>query len=86
MVKPPKLNKVRSMRFDLTTPYRLLVRRPGSAKFLRATGRWTKKVEMAFSFPNTINAIHTCLSHGLREIELVFHYEGSEQCVRLECA
>jgi hypothetical protein len=75
------------MRFDLAAPYRLLVRRPGTMKFLRATGRWTKKVESAFSFPNTINAVHTCLSRGLHEVELVFHYGGAdEHSVRIECA
>jgi hypothetical protein len=75
------------MRLDLATPYRLLVRRPGTTKFLRVTGRWTKKVESAFSFPNAINAIHTCLSRGLHEVELVFHYEGAdEHTVRVACA
>ena len=87
MAKFGKEDKVPRMRFDLSTPYRLFVRRPGSSKFLRATGRWTKRVEKAFSFPNAINAVHTCLSRGLHEIELVFHYgDEAEETVHVNCA
>ena len=55
---------------------KLLVRNARSKKFLKSTGRWTKKPEAACNFPNTVNAIHTCLAHGIDEVELVLRFEG----------
>jgi hypothetical protein len=74
------------MRFDDSLPYQLFVRRPGTNKFLRASGRWTKKAEAAFRFPNPLNAINHCFASGLKEVELVFRYERAEQCLLLNCA
>ena len=55
-------------------PVKLVVRHARSQKFLKSTGRWTKRVEAAFHFPNVINAIHTCLARGLKDVELVLRY------------
>jgi hypothetical protein len=55
---------------------KVLVRRAGSNKFLRSTGRWTRRAETAFNFPNLLNAIHTCLAKGLKNVELILRYEG----------
>jgi hypothetical protein len=55
---------------------KLIVRRAGSNKFLRATGRWTKKAEAAFNFPNLVSAIHTCMAKNLRQAELILRYDS----------
>ena len=70
------------------SPRKLLVRDTKSRKFLRSTGRWTKKAEAAFQFPNLINAIHACLGKGLREVELILRFDGDahDRCIRLQCA
>jgi hypothetical protein len=70
------------------TPYKLFVRLPGTNKFLKATGRWTKQVETALSFANPLQAIHTCIVRGFREVELVFHYADGkgEHSMRIDCA
>lgn len=68
-----------------SSPTKLLVRRAGSNKFLKATGRWTKKVEAAFNFPNLLSAIHTCLAKELRDVELVLRFDDSdERCYPLD--
>lgn len=71
-----------------TSPTRMLVRNAQTQKFLKATGRWTKKAEAAFNFPNLVNAIHTCLAYGVKEVEVILRYEGeaNEQRVPLRCA
>jgi hypothetical protein len=68
-----------------SSPEKLVVRHVRSRKFLRSTGRWTKKIEAAFHFPNLINAIHTCLARGLKDVELILRYEGDsrDRCFRL---
>ena len=70
-----------------SSPVKLVVRHVKSHKFLRATGRWTRRAEAAFNFPNLLNAIHACLARGLEEVELVLRYEGDtkDRCVRLSC-
>jgi len=67
---------------------KLLVRKVGSNKFLRATGRWTKKAEAAFNFPTVVDAIHTCLGKGLERVELILRFEGDseDQCFALDLA
>jgi hypothetical protein len=64
---------------------KLLVRQVGSNKFLRVTGRWTKKSEAAFNFPTLVDAIHTCLTRGLKEVEFILRFEGDseDQCFAL---
>jgi hypothetical protein len=75
-----------AMPFNLSSPSTLLVRLPGTNKFLKATGEWTRKAERAFSFANPLNAIHACLLHGLSEVELVFRWEDAgERCFRVKC-
>jgi hypothetical protein len=75
------------MSFTQSLPYKLFVRLPGTNKFLKATGRWTKKAEAASVFANPLHAIHTCILHGIREVELVFHScDGTTARLRLECA
>ena len=65
----------------------VLVKRAGSNKFLNATGRWTKKAEAALHFPNLLSAIHACLLKGLREVELILHFDGDarDHCYLLRC-
>jgi hypothetical protein len=67
---------------------KLLVRKVGSNKFLRATGRWTKKAEAAFNFPTLVDAIHACITRGLEEVEFVLRFEGDseDQCFALNLA
>jgi len=67
---------------------KLLVRKVGSNKFLRATGRWTKKAEAACNFPTLVDAIHTCLSQGLKQVEFILRFEGDaeDQCFPLDLA
>ena len=66
---------------------KLMVRRTGSNKFLRSTGRWTKKAETATNFPNLLNAIHACLGKGLKDVELILRYEGDtvDRCYPFDC-
>jgi hypothetical protein len=67
---------------------KLVVRKVGSNKFLRATGRWTKKAEAAFNFPTVVDAMHTCLVNGLKEVEFILRFEGDaeDQCIALDLA
>ena len=66
---------------------KLLVRQSGSQRFLNAAGRWTRKAESAFNFPNPLNAIHTCLAQGINDVELVLRFEGdaNDRSYRLNC-
>jgi hypothetical protein len=69
------------MRRKESSPTKLLIRRAGSNKFLKATGRWTKKAETALNFPNLFNAVHTCLAKGLKDVELVLRFDDdSKEC------
>lgn len=45
-------------------------------KFLSPAGRWVKKAEAAFNFPNYLNAINTCLARELKDVELIVRFEG----------
>ena len=67
---------------------KLVVRKVGSNTFLRATGRWTKKAEAAVNFPTLVDAIHTCLTKGLKQVEFVLRFEGDseDQCFALDLA
>jgi hypothetical protein len=64
---------------------KLVVRKAGSNQFLKATGRWTKKAEAALNFPTLVDAIHTCLAKGLKEVEFILRFEGDseDQCFSL---
>jgi hypothetical protein len=65
------------------SPTQLLVRHARTQKFLQSSGRWTRKAEAAFNFPNTVNAIHTSLASGAKEVELILRFEGRSEDVRL---
>jgi len=67
---------------------KLLVRKTGCARFLRATGRWTKRAEAAFNFPSLVDAIHTCLAKGLKDVEFIMRFEGDskDRCYPLNLA
>ncbi|HHY83916.1 MAG TPA: hypothetical protein GYA07_00060 [Verrucomicrobia bacterium] len=69
------------------SPVKLLVRRAGSKKFLRSTGRWTRNAKAACNFPNVLNAIHACLARELDEVELVLRFDGDskDRCLRVRC-
>src|ERR1700722_6461431 len=60
-------------------PSRLLVRHLTHNKFLSPAGRWVKRAEAALNFPNSLNAINTCLGRGLKDVELILHFEGNQQ-------
>lgn len=67
---------------------KLLVRKVGTNKFLKATGRWTRRAEAALNFPTLVDAIHTCLLKGLKEVEFILRFEGDseDQCFSLNLA
>jgi len=67
---------------------KLLVRQIGGNKFLRATGRWTRKAEEAFNFPTIVDAVHTCLASGIKNVEFILRFEGDsrDQCIPMEVA
>lgn len=60
-------------------PMKRLVRHVRTGKFLRGDGRWTKRADRALNFPHLMHVVHTCLLHGLRDVELVLHFEGQTQ-------
>ncbi len=62
---------------------KLRVRRIGSRKFLRSTGRWTRRADKACDFPNLLNAVHTCMAKGWRDVELVVRYDGDNRDRRI---
>jgi len=62
---------------------KLLVRQIGGNKFLRATGRWTKKAELAFNFPTIVDAVHTCLANGIKNVEFILRFEGDVRDQRI---
>jgi hypothetical protein len=77
----------RFMQTDHPTPRKLLVRHVSLNRFLDPAGRWVKKGEAAFNFPNPLNAINTCLGRGLKNVELILCFDGDrpDQRIRLDC-
>jgi len=67
-------------------PTKLLVRHVSRNKFLSPAGRWVKRAEAAFIFPNLLNAINTCLGRGLKDVELILHDEGQSPDRRIPLA
>jgi hypothetical protein len=67
---------------------KLVVRQRGGNKFLKATGRWTRKAEAALNFPTLVDAIHTCMLRGLKEVEFILRFEGDseDQCYAMSLA
>ena len=65
---------------------RRLLRSARTGKFFRGDGRWTKRVDRALDFPHMMNVVHTCLLHGLKDVELVLQFEGQmEKALPLNC-
>ena len=83
-VRPRHILLVRMKEQSLT---KLLVRRVGSNRFLKCTGRWSKSAREACNFPNLLNALNACLANGLKEVELVLRYKGDsdDRCYRVRC-
>ncbi len=67
-------------------PAKLLVRHRSYKKFLSPAGRWVKRAEAAFLFPNLLNAINTCLGRGLQDVELILRFEGNRPDRRIPLA
>ncbi len=68
-------------------PMKRLLRNGRTGKFFRANGRWTKRVDRALNFPHLMHVVHTCLLHGLKDVELVLQFEGQtrEMSLPLKC-
>jgi len=62
-----------------------LVRNARTGKFFSSKGRWTKHIDRALDFPHVMNVVHTCLLHGLRDVELVLHFGNKTKTVPLKC-
>ncbi|HLP78623.1 MAG TPA: hypothetical protein VK327_17090 [Candidatus Paceibacterota bacterium] len=64
------------------------MRHPRSQKFLKSTGHWTRRAEAACNFPNMVNAIHTCLASGAKEVDFILRFEGDthDRCLPVVCA
>ena len=62
---------------------KLRVRRTGSKKFFKSSGRWTRKPDQAFDFPNLLNAVHTCMAKGWHDVELILRYDGDARDRRI---
>jgi hypothetical protein len=65
------------MKTNNSSPSKFLVRRVSRNKFLSPAGRWVKRAEAAFNFPNLLNAINTCLGRGLKNVELILRFDGN---------
>jgi hypothetical protein len=67
-------------------PSKLLVRHVALGKFLGPAGRWVKRAESAFNFPNLLNAINTCLGRRLKDVELILRYDDGmpDRCIPLD--
>jgi hypothetical protein len=74
------------MEGNYSAPCKLLIRRVSRNKFLSPAGRWVKKAEAAFNFPNQLNAINTCLARGLKNVELILRFDGDlpDRCIPLD--
>jgi hypothetical protein len=62
------------MQANESTPNKILVGSISRNKFLSPAGRWVKKTEAAFHFPNLLSAINTCFGRRLKDVELILHY------------
>jgi hypothetical protein len=61
---------------DIPLPSKVLVRHVALDRFWGPAGRWVKRAEAAFSFPNLLNAINACLARGVKDVELILRYDG----------
>jgi len=74
------------MQLNNLAPAKLLVRHVYRNKFLSPAGRWVKRAEAAFVFPNLLNAINTCLGRGLKDVELILRFYGQRPDCRIPLA
>jgi hypothetical protein len=68
-------------------PMKRLLRCARTGKFFRGDGRWTKRADRALNFPHMMHVVHTCLLHGLKDMELVLQFDGQsrEKSLPLHC-
>lgn len=71
------------MQRNNSLPRKLLVRHIARNKFLSPAGRWVKRAEAALNFPNSLNAINTCLGRGLKNVELILLFDGDSPNYRV---
>jgi hypothetical protein len=71
------------MKTNDPTPRKLLVRHAALNRFLSPAGHWVKKAEAAFNFPNSLNAINTCLGRELKDVELILRFDGDRPDFRI---
>lgn len=71
---------------NLKNPMKRLLRSARTGKFFMGDGRWTKRVDRALDFPHLMHVVHTCLLHGLKDVELVLQFDGQrEKALPLNC-
>ena len=70
---------------DFKEPVKRLLRHARTGKFFRGDGRWTKRADRALDFPHVMHVVHTCLLHGLRDVELVLDFGNKVKTVPLKC-
>lgn len=68
---------------NLKDPIKRLLRHGRTGKFFRGNGRWTRRADRAFNFPHLMHVVHTCLLHGLKDVELVMQFDGQARAVTL---
>jgi len=75
------------MAMNFKEPIKRLLRHGSTGKFFRGDGRWTKRADRALNFPHLMHVVHTCLLHGLRDVELVLHFDGQkrETALAIDC-
>jgi hypothetical protein len=56
-------------------PIQRLLRRKGSQDYFTGIG-WTKQIEQARAFQDSLEAAQTCAHCGLSEVEMVLRIEG----------
>jgi hypothetical protein len=69
---------------NLNGPMKRLLRHARTGKFFRGEGRWTKRADRALDFPHVMHVVHTCLLHGLRDVEMVLHFGHKMKTVPLK--
>jgi hypothetical protein len=68
---------------NFADPIKRLLRHGRTGKFFREDGRWTTRPDRALNFPHLMHVVHTCLLHGLKDVELVLHFDGQRREVSL---
>jgi len=71
------------MQLKVPSSGKVLVRKISLNKFMGPAGRWVKTIDKAFTFPNPLNAINTCLARRLKDVELILHFGGNAPDFRI---